>query len=70
MIFEYSLSLSTIFTTVWLGSLTIILSGSEDWLMVRVKFSLISASLSSVIATSNETLVSPAVNVMLYGPEA
>ena len=44
-------------------------SGSEDWLIVRVKSSLISTRFSLFIGTLNETLVCPALNVTVYGPE-
>jgi len=39
------------------------MSGSEDGSIVIVNCSLVSNILSSVIGTSNEALVSPAVNV-------
>ena len=43
--------------------------GSEDGLIVRLKFSLPSNILSSVIEMLNVACVCPAGNVTLYGPE-
>ena len=37
--------------------------------ILRVKLSFPSYTSSSIIGTSNETLVTPAGNVTLYGPE-
>ena len=44
-------------------------SGTEDGLIVRVKFSLPSSISSSFIGISNPVVVSPAENVTVYGPE-
>ena len=44
--------------------------GSEDGSMVTVKSSLPSTTLSSVIGTSNGTVVVLAGNVTVYGPES
>ena len=44
--------------------------GSEDGLIVSVKVSFISCILSSFIGISNGTLVVPAGNVTVYGPES
>ena len=44
-------------------------SGSEDLSMVTVKSSFPSTILSLVIGTSNGTVVSPAGNVTVYGPD-
>ena len=41
----------------------------KDGSIVSVKFSSPSYKLSSVIGTSNGTLVTPAGNVTVYGPE-
>ena len=44
--------------------------GSEDWLMVSTKFSFSSRMSSSFNETLNGTLVTPAGNVTMYGPES
>jgi len=44
--------------------------GNEDGSIVTVKSSLPSTILSSVIETFNGTLVCPAGNVTVYGPES
>jgi len=44
--------------------------GSEDEIIVRSNCSLGSNILSSIIVTLNETLVIPAPNVTVYGPES
>ena len=51
------------------GLPTVTLLGSEDELIVSLKFSFPSNILSSVIRTSNVAVVSPAENMTLYGPE-
>jgi len=51
------------------GSPRVTSSGSEDSSIVRVKSSSSSNMLSSVIGTSNGTLVVPAGNVTVYGPD-
>ena len=43
--------------------------GSEDELITSMKFSLPLNMLSSLIGISNETLISPAGNLTVYGPE-
>ena len=43
---------------------------SEDTLIVRLKFSFPSNTLSSVMGTSNGTLISPAGIITVYGPDA
>ena len=65
----YLQSLSTIVIVALPGLPRVTLSGSEDESIVRVKSSLPSNILSSVIGTSNGTLVTPAGNVTAYGPE-
>jgi len=57
-------------TVVWSGSPTVIRSGNVDESMMRVNISVFSNMSSSFIGTSNGTLVCPAVNVTLYGPES
>ena len=46
------------------------LPGDELFLIVRINLSSPSNILSSIIGTLNETLVTPAGNVTLYGPES
>jgi len=44
--------------------------GNEDWSIVRSKFSSMSSNIVSLlIETSNVMLVTPAGNVIVYGPE-
>ena len=43
--------------------------GSDTESMIRSKFSFLSNMLSLISGILNETLVIPAGNVMLYGPE-
>ena len=57
------------FTVAQLGVPTITPVGSEVSSTETVKFSSPSNLLSSNIGTSNTTLVTPSVNVTLYGPE-
>ena len=45
------------------------LLGRDDASMVRLKFSFPSDVTSSIIGTSNVTLVLPAGNVTVYGPD-
>ena len=52
-----------------LGLPVIIPSGNESVSMVRVKVSLSSYISSSSMEILNDTLVTPARNVTLYGPE-
>ena len=47
---------------------TVTWAGNKDGLTFKVKVSSSSRVLSSVIGTSNDTLVSPARNVAVYGP--
>ena len=63
-------SLSTMVTVALPGLPRVTLSGSEDESIVRVKSSLPSNRLSSVIGTLNGALVTPAGNVTAYGPES
>ena len=56
-------------TVAWPGSPTVTPVGSEDGLIVSIKLSLPSNMLSSYIGISNGTLVTPAGNVTVYGPE-
>ena len=65
----YSPSSSSIVTITSPESLTVTLAGSDDESIIRLKVSLLSDTSSFIIATSNETLVSPGVNVTLYGTE-
>jgi len=44
--------------------------GSEEVIIVRLNVSLLSTILSSLIGTLNGTLVAPAGNVTVYGPES
>ena len=44
--------------------------GDELFLIVRINLSSPSSISSSFIGTSNETLVTPAGNVTVYGPES
>ena len=60
---------STIVTVAWSGLPIITSPGSEDESMLSIKFSLPSDIPSSFIGISNGTLVSPAGNVTVYGPE-
>ena len=53
-----------------LGLPMIIPSGNDSVLIVSVKFSLPSSTSSSYIKTLNDTLVTPAGNVTLYGPDS
>jgi len=55
---------------VWARFPRVILLGRELGEIVRVKFSFPSNILSSIIGTSNGTLISPAGNVTVYGPES
>ena len=52
------------------GLVMLILSGSEIELIIRMKFSLLSTVLSSIMETSKCALVFPAGITTLYGPEA
>ena len=64
------LLLSLIVTVALPGLPRVTPSGNEDGLIVRVK-SLSCSNISSVyIGTSNGTLVPPAGNVTVYGPES
>ena len=63
-----SSSITTIVTCARFPRVTLL--GREFGAIVRVKFSLPSNILSVAIATSNETLVTPAENVTVYGPES
>ena len=63
------LSSSSIVTVVLAGSPTVTSVGREEELIARVKVSFLSHKLSSFIPTLNETLVIPAGNVTVYGPE-
>ena len=65
----YLLSSFSIVTVVWLGSPTITPVGSEDELMVSIKFSSPSNILSLFIETLNVARVCPVGNVTVYGPE-
>jgi len=56
------------FTVALPGIPRVMPSGSEDGLIVRVKSSS-SSNKSSFIGTSNGTLVVPAGNVTVYGPD-
>ena len=56
-------------TVALLQLLVVMLSGSEALLTIRVNSSLSSNTLSSFIETLNDTLVTPAGSVTLYGPE-
>jgi len=63
-------SSSTIVTVALPGSPRVTPSGSEDGSIVRLKSSSPSYIISSVIGTSNGTLICPAGNVTVYGPES
>ena len=52
-----------------LGLPMIIPSGNDSALIVRVNFSLSSHTSSSYMEILNDTLVTPAGNVTLYGPD-
>jgi len=67
---NYIPSLLITVTVATSGLLTVTLSGSEDELMESVKISLNSNIRSSFIGTSNGTLVTPAGNMAVYGPES
>ena len=68
---QYDLhSSSTIVTVALPGLPRVRSSGSEDGSIVTVKSSSPSNISSSFIVTSNGTLVSPAGNVTVYGPES
>ena len=56
-------------TSVILISPSITYSGSESSVIIRLKVSLSSNKLSLLIVILNDTLVTPARNVTLYGPE-
>ena len=56
-------------TVVSLGLLTVTLSGSEDGSITIVKLLLLSDMLLLIIGTSNEKIVSPAVNITAPGRE-
>ena len=62
-------SSSTMVTVALPGSPRVTPAGSEDVSIVRSKSSLPSNMLSLFIGTSNGTLVTPAGNVTVYGPE-
>ena len=64
----YLPSFSIIVTVAYPGLLTITSLGSEDELMVRVKFSFPSNVSSSFIGTLSKAVVIPTLNVTLYGP--
>ena len=53
-----------------LGLLMVTRSGTELDIMLRLNVSLLSNVSSLVILTSNGTLVFPAGNITLYGPES
>ena len=53
----------------WQGSPHKTLAGSEDNVIVRLKFSMPSDILSSIIEIASEILVNPAGNVTVYGPQ-
>ena len=57
-------------TVAWPGLPTLTPLGSEDDSIVIIKFSSLSNISSSVIGISNGTLVSPAGNMTVYGPES
>jgi len=63
-------SLSTTVTIALAGLPTVRPLGGEDKLMVREKSSASSQILSSIIGTLKDIMVSPAINVTLYGPES
>ena len=63
--FYYSPSLSTIVTI----AVPLLMLKLSDGRILRVKFSFLSNILSSSNVTVNVTLVSPGVNVTMYGPE-
>ena len=44
-------------------------SGNDSALIIRVKFSLSSHTSSSYMEILNDTIVTPAGNVTLYGPD-
>ena len=67
---KFLLLLSTIVTTARPGVIRFTRLGNERCVMVRRNSSSSSNILSSLNGTSNETLVSPAVNVTVYGPES
>ena len=69
VVINYLPSSFTIVTVAELESPTITLLGSEDELMVRVKFSLSSIVVSLAIITLKVTRVCPAINMTVYGPE-
>ena len=62
-------SLSTIVTVIWLGIPIATFSGIEEESIVRIKCSRPSVTLSSIIVTLNDALVSPAAKVTEYSPE-
>ena len=61
----YSPSLSTIVTT----AVPLLILKLSDGRILRVKFSFLSNILSSSNGTVNVIIVSPGVNVTMYGPE-
>ena len=63
-------SLSAIVTVALQGSAQVTVVGREDELIASLKVSLASDILSSVTGISNVTLVTPAGNVIEYGPES
>ena len=63
-------SSSTIVTVALSGLPSVTPSGSENGSIVILKSSLPSNVLSSFIETSNGTLIVPAGNVIVYGPES
>ena len=67
---KYLQSSSTISTLDKKAVFKLRLLGNDDFTMDRRIFSIPSNILSSNIATSNETLVIPAGNVTVYGPES
>ena len=65
----YSQSSSKIVTIALSGLPTVTLLGSEEGLILSVKFSLPSNMLSSLIETLRKATVTSAVKVILYVPE-
>ena len=66
---NYSPSSSYIVTVAWSGLPAETWAGSDVWSIARRKRSSFSNKTSSVIATVNKALFTPAGNVTVYGPE-
>ena len=56
-------------TVAWWGVPSLTLPGNDDELIMSIKYTSISNVLSLIIGILNATIVTPAGNVAVYGPE-